>query len=59
MHFLIATVTHATGCTDGPACTTLSTAAAVAAAKASEVSILIVGLKYGMRKRTGSFEPFI
>lgn len=41
-----AVVTHVSGCTDGPACNTLSVAAAVATAEKSDVSILVIGLKY-------------
>lgn len=41
------TVIHAVGCTDGPQCMTINTGAVVTAAKSSDVTILVVGLKYG------------
>ena len=47
------TVLHAAGCTDGPQCTGINTDAAVTAAKASDVTILVVGLKYGGEGSSG------
>ena len=40
-----ASITHAIGCIDGPGCSKLNVATSVAAAKAADVAVLVVGLK--------------